>query len=240
MSITFINTSEKLFLSRRYIYRYTTIDNALEMLSKSLIKFRNPEFWNDPFEKLFLNASFHIEGKEYPSPLKNNIYCICFTGTDSSEAFWNIYSPNKDGIRLKVNRKKLLETFDDTFDIDFYVGKVQYKKSKFIKIDNWENDTKSIVEGKITENFIRSMFQKRRAFKYEDEYRIIIVPRKKTIVNELTLIANYKPIFSDLLIHPLVGENFANMLIQYFSRTFKVRIRKSVLYKEKAITYSTD
>ena len=141
MAVNFLNVTGKEFIKKHsYLYRYTTIERTLELLKEEILVFRNPEQWNDPFEKLFITATFNIDNKVYASPLKGKIYSICFTGTANNEAFWNTYTPNRDGIRIKIRTSTLLSYLEQIADFAVYIGKADYKLTSKITFDNWEKE----------------------------------------------------------------------------------------------------
>ncbi|WP_416349307.1 DUF2971 domain-containing protein [Rhizobium sp. AN88] len=86
---------------------------------------------------------------------------------------WRIYSPNKDGVRLRSTPRKLLTALKngcvDYSDVRCFIGAVNYvpKKrleSSFKKIDIFKTDGSGIAE---------SLLYKRTEFSHEREVRLI-------------------------------------------------------------------
>jgi hypothetical protein len=239
MPITFLNISKQTFLKKQpFLFRFSTIERTLELLNENVIVFRNPEQWNDPFEKLFITATFRINNNVYSSPLKERIYCTCFTGTNNSEAFWNTYTPNRDGIRIKMNTEVLLKHLESIEGLSVYIGKVNYKFTDQIKFDRWEKEKDAIINGIPNETFVKLMLQKRKAFKYEDEYRIILISERKLADQDIRIGIERKGLVSTLLLHPLTGKYTNDVLKKYLKANFSVKVSQSILYQPKSIEFT--
>lgn len=238
MAIHFVNLTRETFLKDyKRVYRFTTLDRFIEVLKTKKFAFVNPSKWADPFEKFFLERDFLINKEKFKLPIKDKIFAVCVSGTISSEAYWKVYAPKEDGIRLTFETEKLLTNFlDKISDVDVYIGKVSYQITKeFRKISF---DKKGLIDeiknSKIGEQQIKLLLKKRKSFLYEDEVRIIIIPHKKnnreTIVfRSDTDITSYT---NDYTLDPRLGRNHVKVLREYFQREFKFKVSHSQLYSD--------
>jgi hypothetical protein len=237
MAIHFINLTRETFLKDyKRVYRFTTLDRFIEVLKTRKFAFVNPTKWADPFEKFFLERDFLINNKKFKLPIKDKVFAVCVSGTISSEAYWKVYAPKEDGIRLTFDTEKLLTNFLDKIpDADVYIGKVSYQITReFHKISF---DKKGLIDEikntKIVEQQIKLLLTKRKSFLYEDEVRIMVIPHKKNKENSVfhtpTEIINYT---DDYTLDPRLGRNHVKVLREYFQRDFGFKVSHSRLYSD--------
>ena len=105
--IRFVNITENAFLSNyKKLYRFISLERLLEIFNDNELTFINPAKWDDPYEKAFLNAKYFVKGKKMTLPLTDNLHCLCWTGTSSSEAYWKSYSLFNDSVRVAVQHRQ--------------------------------------------------------------------------------------------------------------------------------------
>jgi hypothetical protein len=129
--VTFIGIDEYDFMNEyAYLYRYVTFDRLLEQLEKKTIAFLNPASWDDPYEKYYIEREYIIGGKAHQLPIKDKAFCICMSGTLSSDAFWKVYAPKENGVRLRFNTVEFLRFLNSLKSCEIYIGKVTYETTK--------------------------------------------------------------------------------------------------------------
>lgn len=237
MAVKFINITRDQFLKNyKWVYRFTNLERFIENLDSKKFTFINPTKWADPFEKFFLEREFQIGDKKVNLPAKDSIFSVCVSGTLSSEAYWKVYAPKEDGIRLTFDTENLLNLFlDKIIDCDVYVGKVNYQTTKeFYKISF---DTKALIEeiedNKIGDEQIRLLLKKRKSFLYEDEIRIIVIPHsKKKEHTTFKIDTDITQFITDYTIDPRLGKNQVKVLREYFLKNFQFKISHSRLYSD--------
>lgn len=236
MSIHFVNiTKDQLLNEYKRVYHHTTIDRFSGMLNLKKLIFVNPASWNDPFEKFFYEREFSLMGKKIQLPIRNNLYSLCVTGTGSSEAFWKVYSPMENGIRLTFDMNKFIKEFLGKIkNAEIHIGKVNYKSTKeFHKLmENTQNLITELNDSKIGPTQINLMIQKRKAFEYEDELRIMIIPNRRNKSLNYKINADIKNFTIDYLLDPRVGKNHAKLLKHYFKAQFQIKLSQATLYNE--------
>ena len=94
------------------IYRIIDFDRLIEMISDGnwLTK---PSCWDDPFENLLSLAVLHGEitfRESHALNFNEYSYAQCWSFSEENDLLWKVYSPNKDGVRLKSTPKKLLQS----------------------------------------------------------------------------------------------------------------------------------
>lgn len=235
MAIHFINLTRETFLKDyKRVYRFTTLDRFIEVLKTRKFAFVNPTKWTDPFEKFFIERDFLVNTKKFKLPIKDRVFAVCVSGTDSSEAYWKVYAPKKDGIRLTFDTEKLLTNFLDRIpDADVYIGKVSYQITReFHKISF---DKKGLIDeinnSKIGQHQIKLLLKKRKPFMYEDEVRIMVIPHIKneetSVFHAQTEITSYTKNYT---LDPRLSQNYVNVLRGYFQRDFGFKVSHSNLY----------
>ncbi len=237
MAIHFVNITREIFIKDyKRVYRFTTLDRFIESLKTSTFTFINPLKWSDPFEKFFLERDFIVHNKKVKLPAKDKVFAVCVSGTLSSEAYWKVYAPKEDGVRLTFNTEKLLTNLlDNINDADIYIGKVNYQITpEFYKISfDKKKLIKEIDSNNIGEQQMRLLLKKRKSFLYENEVRIIIVPHirpdEKTAYK---LPADIKEFTTDYTLDPRLGKNHVKVLKEYFLQQFNFKISHSRLYSE--------
>jgi len=237
MSLHFINCTRETFLNEyKRLYRFTTLDRFFEMQKSGRYPFVSPLKWNDPYEKYFLERDYEVGNKRYALPIKDKIYSSCLSATSNSEAYWNVYAPNSDGIRLGFESSVFLtELLDKIEDADVYVGPIQY----FHTLDFTKKgiDTSRLSACVTSQQDIpyqiELMYRKRSAFLYEDEIRIMILPKKELKKNdEIDFPFEITKHAMDITLDPRIGKNHFQFIKDNLQRDHQIRISRAALYKE--------
>lgn len=237
MAVEFVEISRTEFINKyKHLYRFTTVERLKQTLTKSIFSFRNPSDWNDPFEKFYLERVFLIDGKRVNLPAKGKIFAVCLSGTSSSEAYWKVYAPKEDGVRITFDTEKFLTEFlDKVTDATIFIGEIKYQITReFHKISF---DTKKLINeissNKIGEQQIRLMLKKRKAFYYENEVRIIVVPNKiPTDKKAFKTSVKLQSFSKKMTLDPRLENDEAKKLKNYFKDEYLFKVFHSNLYKD--------
>lgn len=168
-------------------YKYMPWKRLHEMLSRKEMVFVNPSLWNDPYEVKYLNTDYSALGYLQPK-----IFCFCVRNdNENEEASWKIYQTNEPDnplIRISINAQPFLKSLKESaqkLGYTIYMAKVSYRfKQKEIN-ELYKRDNKYFNEyfdNFNEEKYIRLLSVKRKAFKYEQEIRLFLVPQQKAIV----------------------------------------------------------
>ena len=255
MAVRFLGISRKKFLEDyKKLFHYTPERYLDDILKENTHRFSNPMTWKDPYEKYFLNPKYKVRGEKMAPnymPIRNKVYCKCFTSQYQCEPFWGIHSGGAKTVCITFDTERLLEELDRIEGYKVYIGKVKYLGQRELSGVHPDGiDLRSIfilnkgTKREINNSVIlqlRLLLLKRRAFNYENEIRIFLLP--KTSVNnadhvQLQLPCGAKEIISKLTFDPRYMENttgrdqFILMRERYNSDPFNIQCVLSSLYKE--------
>lgn len=219
MAVHFVNITPKDFqtIALFKLIKEDFIDSTIGRANPYLY-FANPVSWNDAFEKRFINVQYK-EGNNpiVDYPLKNKVFCSCFSHTRIVEAQWFVNSRAKkivlNGlIQLTFNNQRLLDElnmFSEENNVDVYIGKVAYQETRKIEgrisKNDFLNDPKQFSLN-CEESLIRLLLLKRNAFIAENEIRIIIVKKDSDLQSGIKLYYKCQP--TDLISRITINDWF--------------------------------
>lgn len=170
----------------RNIYRVFSFGRLKEIFESKQITLVKPKLWDDPFENFILNSTGVLpDGREFQIGFRDSFYGQCWSLTKESDAMWRIYSPDKNGIKVKTTIRKLFaplfqvggshQKFNgNVYNLSSFVGRVKYQGTK--KLIEMLND-KERMSNKIFDQSgwgqASSFYFKRWAFRHENEVRIM-------------------------------------------------------------------
>lgn len=209
------------------LYKYWPNNRVIDILKNKELVFVNPAFWENTFEKMYLDTDYTDLGLKQPK-----IYCMCFSTSDENEETeWKIYSKNNNTVRCQINIdviSDIITDFSKENGFLVYMGYANYDLTKT------EIQSLYLHKGKHYDNYFREftlekyleiMLLKPNAFKYENEFRIFIVPKpgKKYIKGLLKI-----PIPEDKF--QLLFSNFTiqDFELKYTDDHKRVRLEKEI------------
>ena len=160
----------RIFPRMRFLQLFQEKRNALVLPTK----------WDDPFENVFLRADvINSQGERGSFSFHDDVYGQCWTLETSSDAMWQIYSRNKDAVRVRSTVGKLVSSLRDIqgdgADSTCFIGRVKYVSETRLKAIG-----RTIFrEFLMPEAIARSLLVKRYAYKHENEVRIVYLERKQ-------------------------------------------------------------
>ncbi|MDM8100930.1 DUF2971 domain-containing protein [Oceanobacillus oncorhynchi] len=164
------------------LWRYMGLSKFVSLLEYNSLFFAKPKTFMDTYEGHF--SKFDIDTKlhwsveylkrydlnlsDYVKMCREYVGVICWHMNDyESAAMWDLYLPSNEGIAIKTNYHKLINSLMENAPI--YGGKVQY-------ID-FENEMAS-------NNVFETLFYKRKSFNHENELRLIRLEDPRIYFNE--------------------------------------------------------
>jgi hypothetical protein len=93
----------------RPVYRIISVKRVIELFQRRQNVLVKPSLWDDPFENFILNSHILIEGRKLTLRSRNYVYGQCWTRHAASDAMWRIYSPEKNGVRIRSTPRRLAE-----------------------------------------------------------------------------------------------------------------------------------
>lgn len=183
-------TEEDLDIS---IYRIFSFDRLRQIFSEKKLTLVKPKLWDDPFENFILNAEGQMpDGRVFSFGARELFYGQCWTLARENDAMWRIYSPEKDGVKVKTTIRKLFKplfdkgghltkTNGDIYNHSAFIGKVKYETTKvLLEMLNDETRMSSKVYDKSGWGQASTFYFKRIAFKHEREVRIMWFERENS------------------------------------------------------------
>lgn len=159
------------------IYQILPFKYAKMILTNKEIRFNNVfSHWDDPYELFLFKQNIFVEGT--PLTIKDfdkRHYGQCWSLNKDTDAMWRIYSPQKEGVRLKTTIGKMIEVLNQVrgmFEACPAFGLVKYVDKKYL-ID-YLRDIEKGGSGRFFEKIFDSLFYKRKEFSHEKEVRFIV------------------------------------------------------------------
>lgn len=173
MNLNFLNLTEKEIDTP--IYRIMKEEHVIRMFAEQSNVLSQIHNWKDRFENFQMALGGVLDGERFEFSFKNDFVGQCWTRHALSEAMWGIYAndASKRFLRIKSTPRKLLTALakahpwmpQDTC----FLGKVLYKTEKGLRSSLEDGAQMSIS----TVGLARALLLKRRAFKHENEVRLL-------------------------------------------------------------------
>ena len=172
-----VKKSESFNWSRTY-YRYMS-EGDFDNIMNGRFKFSNPANWWDPFESLMVNGDY--SDLNYTKPAT---YVACFSKLANSEAHWKMYKRklNETYIRVEFDMENFIGIFclGEVLNAQshLYIGDVSYDldERSILTLGKTSRYHKQAVPSPFTrENYVDLLLLKRKAFKWEEESRIVVL-----------------------------------------------------------------
>jgi Protein of unknown function (DUF2971) len=222
-----------------FLYRIMPVHRVKELFEEEELVFLKPEAWKDPFENYLSKVSFiDSYGITHHIDYLNKVYGQCYSlGTETS-LMWDAYTPNKDGVRIKIEKDKL---------INYLKSQKQYKASNFKSdkvtyirygdlITKMKNDKELIKLYKNQNSKLLDFFFEKR-YEYRDEREFRIMYNANNDKEHYGKLFKIKIPVLDLVdsvrFDPKMPEIECEELIKYFKKKGMDgrKIRRSLLYK---------
>lgn len=221
------------------IYRIFNFDRFEQLMKTNELILVNPDMWDDPFENFYLKAdAFMGDEKVSLESLRKEWFGQCWTLNEDTDAMWRIYSPQKNGVRLKTTVGKLFRAVIDQQGIfaDFgsFIGKVEYLSKEEIQKYHKQTFSETMLGGQGT-GFAEMLLRKRKAFEHEVEVRVL-ASLSSEYLHEYEdglyqVKIDFESMFDEICLDPrLENDDFEKMKNQLENKT-SIPIIQSDLYK---------
>lgn len=237
--------------------RIITVDRLFELLVSKKNTLVSPSLWEDPFESFTSKAKIKLD--ETIIIYNPRTWGQCWTTRiNETDAMWRIYTPSKNGVKIKTTARKLMDSFlissevsklikeadenekdrnkfNDAYFVpgiytDIFLGKVKYLSIKRI-IDPIH------LREMFSENANNILFVKRLEFKHENEFRIILDYFHSDFMNMdlheqvFHYTFNFNEIIDEIVFDPRMDKNLFSAYQSYIkSLGFKGKVKQSRLY----------
>lgn len=228
------------------IFRFTSIDWLLHDIVQRENTLLSPRKWDDPYENA-LAGNIRIkrsDGSFLPYFLRNRVYGQCWTDIQETDSFWRMYSPDKNGVRLRSTIGKLyrsLERSRVSHGNSCFIGRVQYKSETEIKrLFNDKVWVEKHFRGRGTEGHAETLLIKRNEFRPESEIRLLYLDPHNIDYGDC-FAYNYMPsaVISEITFDPRMSASLYKTykaILRYAG--YSGEVNKSTLYRSPRITIS--
>ncbi|WP_318480356.1 DUF2971 domain-containing protein [Photobacterium leiognathi] len=223
---------------KKYVYRTISMDRLIELFKTGENTLVKPSLWEDTFENFVLKSKLKTEtGEIIEYDVHDRLYGQCWTLEKSSDAMWRIYSQDKKGIRIRTTIGDLFDSLNeasvDTPKCLFSIGKVEYIKES--SLASRANETFESNGGVRFGNLFKSLLIKRRAFKHENEVRLMFLDWSENAGSEKIYKYSINPhkLVSQMMIDPRVSyADFKKIEAVIREKTgYQGDIKRSLLYR---------
>jgi hypothetical protein len=230
---------DKIDEKKVFLYRIMPVTRVKELFENEELVFLKPEAWKDPFENYLSKIVFEdSNGLKYNINYLNKVYGQCYSlGTETS-LMWDAYSPNSDGVRIKIEKDKLIDYLRTSTNYkgdSFYCEKVIYKRyGDFV---SYMNDNVNLIRLFRNQNsgLIKYLFEKRYEYRDEREFRIMYDTNKdsESYGKLLRIKIPVLDIVDSVRFDPKMPEKDCSKLVDYFKNIGMDgrKVRRSLLYK---------
>lgn len=240
------------------IWKYMSLEHALDLVENQWIWLADPKEWNDPYERLFVEASYKHEGEEkdkefYELLDKRKLYCTCFTSGFQNDAQWKMYCGNDIAVMIGFDVLKLFEALGRCPQ-KLYIGKAEYIGGGWNQIRNVGKLSAELTDAERRQTILRWMLRKRINFEYEKEIRLMCLQKQRSDRSETKGIhvrVHYlRNCITRIRLQPNLGNRTVMALRDVFLRIFQqgamsaissdasVAINKSRLFSQVKKDYS--
>lgn len=218
------------------IYRIISLERLLELFVIKKNTLVRPTKWPDTFENFILKSKVRrSSGEIVQYNFFNWMYGQCWTLHNASDAMWQIYSPNKNNLRIKTTIRKLRDSLYSAqpYQPEAYccVGKVKYLGNKgLIGVANSTFEDYGVTVG----NIFNSLLIKRKAFLHENEVRALHMKKSDDQSSESVYQYEIDPhdFVTQIMIDPRRSYSEYKVIEDVIRKTtgYKGSIKRSLLY----------
>jgi hypothetical protein len=223
------------------VYRVYPIDRLSQVFNDKKNTLVKPLMWDDPFENLVFQQTATLSDGLTVSfdNIREKFYGQCWTlNIEETDALWRIYSPNKDGVRVKTTLRQLFDNFyDPTYKyamISFYIGKIKYGTSSEIQAFFEAPENLKMIFDSSGAGSVQTLLVKRTEFIHENEVRLIYSANSETYDTTSRIYQyNFDPnsILDELLFDPRIDDIlYSTKKAEFIAQGFTKAIEKSKLY----------
>jgi hypothetical protein len=232
------------------IYRIFSFQRLEKIFKERKLTLVKPKLWDDPFENFILNSTGRLpDGRQFQMGFRDNFYGQCWSLTKESDAMWRIYSPDKNGVKVKTTIRKLLTPLFQigrqhqkmngvVYNLSSFVGKVKYADTKtLITMLKDEQRMSSKIFDQSGWGQASTFFFKRVAFRHEKEVRLIYNSENKNQFDTFKFDINPFELIDEIVFDPRMTESiYQEQKDKVIEWGFDKRIIQSGLYKLKTFT----
>lgn len=221
----------------RFVYRFIPIHRLLNIIGKNEITFSRNTRWTDPLEGYLVKKYVELENKDpYHSSRQQQYsnyvdlrFFLCCTKSREKDFQWKYYTPDKDGVRIKISTLDLFEHVKKNHDI--IVKPIKYLELKKFnqELTRFRKESSQVVN--------HLLFYKRGEFIDEKEIRFMIQEGHDD--DELLVRIDPLKVVKEILFDPRMPSRSFEIFAEFISKKWpKTKIEHSNLYDpDRSIKY---
>jgi hypothetical protein len=149
-----------------YLYRILPFHRLVEVFETGSLYFSSPTTWPDPYEETLAGELAH------------SVFAQCWCKLGVSDAMWRIYSPDRLSVRIKTTSDTLTQQVRHGLSGHDGRYRVRRRPIEYMLIGDIRAAIKDAQSGwgeaSRVSRTLAPFFIKRKAFKHESEYRIVV------------------------------------------------------------------
>lgn len=209
----------------KFLYRILPFRYLVEIFEKRALSFSCPRSWEDPYE----SVNDH--------KILASVFAQCWCRLSVSDAMWRIYSADRLSVRIKTTlgrlRAQVRAGLSDTDRFQYEMREVDYKRTTEVeKVLHQRLSARKDAD--VVRHAFRSLFFKRKAFRHEAEYRVVVFDRRPDDVQD-RLLVHIDPhrLILSVLANPRADDTTVQVYKFYLHKKLHFRggIAKSALYE---------
>ena len=209
-----------------YLYRIVSYSRVLDLFNSQELHLVRPSEWDDPFEMLLQHKRTHA------------LFAQCWCRRSVSDAMWRVYSPDRQSVRLRTTREKLLTLQEDVIRLGFdcWVKDVEYKTPTQVRVALLYL-AQNLRERYWVEDAVKALFIKRDSFDYENEVRFLVHQKQGSAMEScsrsLRIRVQPHSLIESIMFDPRVDQSFYHLSKLQLENEIRFRgsIGKSALYR---------
>lgn len=164
------------------LWKYMSLEHALDTMLHERLWQANPKEWADPYERLFIDATYKHEGekdgKSFFEMLNGELpFCTCFTSGCQNDAQWKMYNNNDVAVMIGFDALKLFDALRQC-DTTLYIGKADYIEGPWYQARRNVDINANQADEERKLALLRLMLRKRINFEYEHEVRLLCLQKQ--------------------------------------------------------------
>jgi hypothetical protein len=220
---------------KKSIYRVFSIQRLIEICSSKKNTLVRPKKWDDPFENFILTRAIAAKQGRYPGiTVQGNFYGQCWSNLEESDAMWRIYSPDKNGVKVKTTIGKLVNSLIKSVNGngECFIGKVSYLEDSSLK-NKLEDESWLLDEAARSRGRANALLYKREEFSHEHEVRLLYLFPIQTQDDLFSYSIEPLKLFDSIQFDPRISDELFSVYKHYLKTKvgFRRSINKSKLYQ---------
>jgi hypothetical protein len=199
------------------IWRVFGADRFLRDVASKRLSLVRVGMWDDPFENFLSKWEFYLETGERvrTDQILNRFFGQCWSHREAeTDATWRIYSPHKNGVRVRSTVGAVFAAMWDSADVfaelKYFAGRVRYvEKAAVLHAMTSSGTATGLLVGSGGRDQINTLLVKRLEFEHEQEARLLFRDTDDQFTNASVVQYPLEPnvVYQDAVFHPQMTDD---------------------------------